>query len=35
MGFRRTYNVGGLDAETDDLRPVDIGCDIFVCVYYW
>ena len=23
-----TYEVGGLDAETDGLRPVVIGCDI-------
>jgi hypothetical protein len=30
MACRRTYNVGGLDAETDDLLPVDIGCDILV-----
>jgi len=26
----KTYNVGGLDAETDGLRPADIGCDILV-----
>ena len=30
MVFGGTYKVGGLDAETDGLRPADIGCDILV-----
>ena len=30
MVMETTYNVGGLDAETDGLRPADIGCDILV-----
>ena len=27
-GCRAAYNVGGLDADTDGLRPDGIGCDI-------
>lgn len=30
MFMETTYKVGGLDAETDGLRPADIGCDILV-----